>query len=931
MIRLAKTVFFTLLSIVGLAQTNGTGTSITNTNGIRITNSDTTKFTAAGSIWVTSAGKIRFYDYAGRHTLGTGGTSGLSTVLSTGHIFVGNGSNIATDVAVSGDVTLSSSGVVSIGAGKVTNAMLAGSISNANLLNSSISIAGNSTSLGGSVTQDQITGLSSTGIIKRTAANTLGIAVSSTDYAPATSGTSLLKGNGSGGFTNATAGSDYENPITFSTGLTRLTNTVTVNTSQNISTLSNLTSNGLVKTSGGTGALSIASSGTDYAPATSGSSILKGNGSGGFSNAGAGTDYESPLTFSSPLSRSTNTISLGTVPISIGGTNNTSFTTSSIPFYDGSKLAESNLNFSWDNSGLRHVVSNATSSSYKAPQTGTLLHLVSNSSAFNGRISLDNYVGSQTTGAAFQGRTAQGTVSSPTAAQADQSLALLGGDGYGTTGFHGLSVGAVAIKAGSAHTDTNGESYLTFNTAANGSTTSSERFRIGSSGQFGIGGATFGTTGSVFQSGGSSGAPTWGALSLSTAASVTGTLPVANGGTGITSFGTGVATWLGTPSWTNFNSAITGTAPYWSLASGGTLTGSNTITTSAPNQLTFSGSNTTTADGQANVIFGGTLTGRGAGSTEKLAGVLVNPTLTAGATSQNLFGVWINPVLNTNSQSTITKTSLAVYAPDNTGNTSSLSLHQNNGTKVFSVTGLGTVLLGSSAQIEPATSGSNSATGTGLLFSGSMSGTSSTAHTFGTGALNTATINHTGINFIGSYSPTSGTTTFTYFNLGSSFTVNQTSTATGSVTVFNNSPTYTSVLGSLIGYDYSPTVTSVSGQHIAIRAASGQLVLSSTISPAQITSNQNDYNPTGLNGAFELRLNSDAARNITSIAGGVDGRILIVTNVGSFVITIKDDDGSTGTAANRFALSADVPIAVDETRIFKYDGTSSRWRLIGKV
>lgn len=48
-----------------------------------------------------------------------------------------------------------------------------------------------------------------------------------------------------------------ESALTFSTGLTRSTNTITVNTSQNIATLSNLTSNGFVKTSGGTGALSI--------------------------------------------------------------------------------------------------------------------------------------------------------------------------------------------------------------------------------------------------------------------------------------------------------------------------------------------------------------------------------------------------------------------------------------------------------------------------------------------------------------------------------------------------------------------------------------------------------------------------------------------------------------------------------------------------
>lgn len=42
------------------------------------------------------------------------------------------------------------------------------------------------------------------------------------------------------------------------------------------------------------GVLSTASSGTDYAPPTSGTAILKGNGSGGFSSASAGTDYYNP-------------------------------------------------------------------------------------------------------------------------------------------------------------------------------------------------------------------------------------------------------------------------------------------------------------------------------------------------------------------------------------------------------------------------------------------------------------------------------------------------------------------------------------------------------------------------------------------------------------------------------------------------------------
>lgn len=46
-----------------------------------------------------------------------------TTSLTSAYIFVGNGSNLATGVAVSGDITLSNAGVVAIGAGKVTVAM----------------------------------------------------------------------------------------------------------------------------------------------------------------------------------------------------------------------------------------------------------------------------------------------------------------------------------------------------------------------------------------------------------------------------------------------------------------------------------------------------------------------------------------------------------------------------------------------------------------------------------------------------------------------------------------------------------------------------------------------------------------------------------------------------------------------------------------
>lgn len=76
-----------------------------------------------------------------------------------------------------------------------------------------------------------------TGIIKNTTSTGIpSIAASGTDYAPATTGTAILKGNNAGGFTSAAPG-------------------------------------------------------TDYAPVTSGTNILKGNNAGGFASAVAGTDY----------------------------------------------------------------------------------------------------------------------------------------------------------------------------------------------------------------------------------------------------------------------------------------------------------------------------------------------------------------------------------------------------------------------------------------------------------------------------------------------------------------------------------------------------------------------------------------------------------------------------------------------------------------
>lgn len=87
-----------------------------------------------------------------------------------------------------GNVDNTSNDTERAAAATLTNKTISGSantlsaIANASLTNSTITIAGTSTALGASITQDTITGLSATGLVKRTGANTLAAASAGTDY-----------------------------------------------------------------------------------------------------------------------------------------------------------------------------------------------------------------------------------------------------------------------------------------------------------------------------------------------------------------------------------------------------------------------------------------------------------------------------------------------------------------------------------------------------------------------------------------------------------------------------------------------------------------------------------------------------------------------------------------------------------------------------
>lgn len=106
--------------------------------------------------------------------------------------------------------------------------------------------------------------------------------------------------------------------------------------------------------------------------------------------------------------------------------------------------------------------------------------------------------------------------------------------------------------------------------------------------------------------------------------------------------------------------------------------------------------------------------------------------------------------------------------------------------------------------------------------------------------------------------------------------------------------------------------------------------LANPISPAELTSNQNDYSPTGHPNANWWRLTADAARDITGISatGVQDGQVLVVSNIDDTdTIRLMHDSGSS-TAANRILGGNNTNISLQprDSAILIYDGTSTRWR-----
>jgi hypothetical protein len=112
----------------------------------------------------------------------------------------------------------------------------------------------------------------------------------------------------------------------------------------------------------------------------------------------------------------------------------------------------------------------------------------------------------------------------------------------------------------------------------------------------------------------------------------------------------------------------------------------------------------------------------------------------------------------------------------------------------------------------------------------------------------------------------------------------------------------------------------------------GRLDLAGDISPAALTANTNDWTPTGLATASTVRFSTNAIRSITGLAGGADGRLLTLYNVGSFAVVFPNESASS-IAANRFAFGSDIIVGPNQGLILQYDSVVStgRWRALTTI
>jgi hypothetical protein len=142
----------------------------------------------------------------------------------------------------------------------------------------------------------------------------------------------------------------------------------------------------------------------------------------------------------------------------------------------------------------------------------------------------------------------------------------------------------------------------------------------------------------------------------------------------------------------------------------------------------------------------------------------------------------------------------------------------------------------------------------------------------------------------------------------------------------------TSTLGGVIvGGGLSVSSGTVSANVASVAGRTGAVTISHTDvgnSPSTLTQFTAAQNNLSLGTGGIVRISSSAAVNITGFAATSGGDARMLSNVGSFAITLKHSDAAS-TAANRILCvgNADVVIAAGGSAVVYYDATDSRWRV----
>lgn len=106
---------------------------------------------------------------------------------------------------------------------------------------------------------------------------------------------------------------------------------------------------------------------------------------------------------------------------------------------------------------------------------------------------------------------------------------------------------------------------------------------------------------------------------------------------------------------------------------------------------------------------------------------------------------------------------------------------------------------------------------------------------------------------------------------------------------------------------------------------------SAVITPPQITANADDYNPAGLAAATVLRLQTDAARDLTGIVTLTSVyRNLRIFNVGNFNLVLKHNSVNSQ-AVYRLGCpnGADLTLNSGDSVWLWYDHKAGNWRVMG--